>query len=105
MRSSSPDEDAKNNNYAPLRGSRVQSHEGGVEILAEPTGLEPATFHVTGGRSNQLNYDSVLYNFCRLQELYNTPRVPAGRQPRVLSNLIDWQRQAVAANLLGHLVH
>ena len=27
-------------------------------IMAEPTGLEPATSHVTGERSNQLNYDS-----------------------------------------------
>jgi hypothetical protein len=26
--------------------------------MAEPTGLEPATSHVTGERSNQLNYDS-----------------------------------------------
>ena len=27
-------------------------------VLAEPTGLEPATSDVTGRRSNQLNYDS-----------------------------------------------
>ena len=27
-------------------------------IMAEPTGLEPATSDVTGRRSNQLNYDS-----------------------------------------------
>ena len=27
-------------------------------IVAEPTGLEPATSDVTGRRSNQLNYDS-----------------------------------------------
>lgn len=26
--------------------------------MAEPTGLEPATSHVTGERSNQLNYGS-----------------------------------------------
>ena len=27
-------------------------------LMAEPTGLEPATSDVTGRRSNQLNYDS-----------------------------------------------
>jgi len=29
-------------------------------VLAEPTGLEPATFRVTGERSNQLNYGSAI---------------------------------------------
>ena len=29
-----------------------------VVLMAEPTGLEPATSDVTGRRSNQLNYDS-----------------------------------------------
>ena len=28
------------------------------QLVAEPTGLEPATSDVTGRRSNQLNYDS-----------------------------------------------
>ena len=28
------------------------------DVMAEPTGLEPATSDVTGRRSNQLNYDS-----------------------------------------------
>jgi hypothetical protein len=28
------------------------------DLVAEPTGLEPATSDVTGRRSNQLNYDS-----------------------------------------------
>lgn len=31
-------------------------------MMAEPTGLEPATSDVTGRRSNQLNYDSALSN-------------------------------------------
>ena len=34
--------------------------------LAEPTGLEPATSHVTGERSNQLNYDSAI-DYCMIQ--------------------------------------
>ena len=29
-----------------------------LRLVAEPTGLEPATSDVTGRRSNQLNYDS-----------------------------------------------
>ena len=29
-----------------------------TKLVAEPTGLEPATSDVTGRRSNQLNYDS-----------------------------------------------
>lgn len=31
-------------------------------MMAEPTGLEPATSDVTGRRSNQLNYDSAFSN-------------------------------------------
>jgi hypothetical protein len=34
----------------------------GCGVLAEPTGLEPATSDVTGRRSNQLNYDSANSN-------------------------------------------
>ena len=35
-------------------------------MVAEPTGLEPATSDVTGRRSNQLNYDSAK-NFLALR--------------------------------------
>src|SRR2546421_9927474 len=31
-----------------------------LRLMAEPTGLDPATSDVTGRRSNQLNYDSAL---------------------------------------------
>ena len=31
--------------------------------MAEPTRLEPATFAVTGRRSNQLSYDSTSYHY------------------------------------------
>jgi hypothetical protein len=31
-----------------------------MNLVAEPTGLEPATSDVTGRRSNQLNYDSAM---------------------------------------------
>jgi hypothetical protein len=39
--------------------SRRLQREGRVQKNTEPTGLEPATFRVTGGRSNQLNYGSI----------------------------------------------
>lgn len=31
--------------------------------MAEPTRLEPATFAVTGRRSNQLSYDSTAFHY------------------------------------------
>ena len=36
----------------------VYKDTGAYLVVAEPTGLEPATSDVTGRRSNQLNYDS-----------------------------------------------
>ena len=36
-----------------------------TELLAERTGLEPATSCVTGRHSNQLNYRSVLFYFLK----------------------------------------
>ena len=38
-------------------------------IMAEPTGLEPATSNVTGWRSNQLNYDSAMVGTKGLEPL------------------------------------
>ena len=53
------------------------------KLLAEWTGLEPATPGVTGRYSNQLNYHSVLVS----RESYNVPEVGAiGR----------WHRRALA---------
>jgi hypothetical protein len=37
---------------------RALNETGALNLVAEPTGLEPATSDVTGRRSNQLNYDS-----------------------------------------------
>jgi hypothetical protein len=42
-------------------------------IMAEPTGFEPATFHVTGERSNQLNYGSACDLQTYLSEVFLTP--------------------------------
>ena len=33
-----------------------------ITMMAEPTGLEPATSSVTGKRSNQLSYGSTMYD-------------------------------------------
>jgi hypothetical protein len=45
--------------FTPHRNNRKL-----LKIMAEPTGLEPATSDVTGRRSNQLNYDSAKETLC-----------------------------------------
>ena len=56
---------AKSETPAPVK---VQAF---ARLVAEPTGLEPATSDVTGRRSNQLNYDSAWE-----PEFSNAPRAP-----------------------------
>ena len=42
-------------------------------FFAQSTGLEPATFRVTGGRSNQLNYDCMFLSKHIVLHILYTP--------------------------------
>jgi hypothetical protein len=48
------------------------------ELMAEPTGFEPATSDVTGRRSNQLNYDSALKLLNPTQQLKASKKLVGG---------------------------
>ncbi len=48
------------------RATAIGSYASWSQIMAEWTGLEPATPGVTGRYSNQLNYHSRLYDMARL---------------------------------------
>ena len=53
-------EDGDSATDTPRKSRRASSSKS--LLMAEPTGLEPATSDVTGRRSNQLNYDSAFSN-------------------------------------------
>ena len=46
------------NSRVGFKQKKLPKREAIPKLMAEPTGLEPATSDVTGRRSNQLNYDS-----------------------------------------------
>ena len=49
-----------------------------ILFVADRTGLEPATFRVTGGRSNQLSYRSILFYTAALYYSFHSS---AGHSP------------------------
>jgi hypothetical protein len=56
--SSGANRDSRSKLKDPAGFSLEAEPAGSLVLMAEPTGLEPATSDVTGRRSNQLNYDS-----------------------------------------------
>ena len=67
--------------------------------LAEPTGLEPATSHVTGERSNQLNYgsapESVVGNtgLSKFSKEFQGDILPISNELRRLTDLLLGEKQ------------
>ncbi len=68
-----------------VRRQGPQLWAGGLDVMAERTGLEPATSGVTGQHSNQLNYRSALLLFLVFPPAWTGEKTkpPAfGRRPR-----------------------
>ena len=73
------------NSYARLKIQIKNAPNGRFfELMAEWTGLEPATPGVTGRYSNQLNYHSIatLFCRCRLNQVLQNLATLRGFEPR-----------------------